>query len=102
MKPSCSCLICVTTKWSTNICIYHTYLKEGGWWSQPKIDPAWSSAPHTHTLFCVQLCLVLVWAEMTTETSVGVARERDSDSDSEQYVHSVLTSRCDTNICSLR
>ena len=28
-----------------------TQEKEGGWWSQPKIDSAQSSAPHTHTLF---------------------------------------------------
>lgn len=30
-----------------------TWQKEGGWWSQPKIDPAWSSAPHTsHIVLC--------------------------------------------------
>ncbi|KAI9523563.1 hypothetical protein NQZ68_026505 [Dissostichus eleginoides] len=78
-----------------------TLRKGGGWWSQPKIDPARSSAPHTHTLSGVQLCLVLLWAEMTTEQERGW-RERERETDSELNAHSVLTSHCDTNVCSLR
>ncbi|KAK5620162.1 hypothetical protein CRENBAI_001233 [Crenichthys baileyi] len=59
-----------------------------------------SSGPHTHTLFWVQLCLVLLWAEMTTETSVGVDREgeRERAIDSEQNAHSGLSSHCDANV----
>ena len=36
----------------------------------PKIGQAWC-AHHTHTLFFVQLGLVLWWAEMTTDSLCG-------------------------------